>query len=106
MPRNPRRSATNRGGQARPPRPGPKEAHKDVVVEIGRVIDTPLPELMATEEERAVAERLSAQAQAAPAMIRLAGVVAFVGRGRLAGVSGIAPEVLAAPQGTFFQKFA
>lgn len=88
MPRKPRRSATNRGGQARPPRPGPEEAHKDVVVEIGRVIDTPLPELMATEEERAVAERLSAPAQAAPAMIRLAGVVAFVGRGRPATQAG------------------
>lgn len=88
MPRKPRRSATNRGGQARPPRPGPEEAHKDVVAEIEPLIDTPLPELMATEEERSATERLSAQARAAPAMIRLAGVVAFVGRGRPATQAG------------------
>lgn len=88
MPRKPRRSAANRDGQARQPRPGPEEAHLEVVAEIERVIDTPLPDLMATEEERAVVEQLSAQALAVPAMMRLAGVVAFVGSGRPATQAG------------------
>ncbi|HWD64442.1 MAG TPA: hypothetical protein VG405_04660 [Solirubrobacteraceae bacterium] len=60
----------------------------DLVAEIERVIDTPLTGLMATEEERAVLKRLSAQALAAPAMIRLAQVIAFVGRGRPATQTG------------------
>lgn len=88
MPGKSRRSATKRAGQARRPGPGPEKADLEVAAEIQRVIDTPLPELMATEEERAAAERLSRQALATPAMIRLAQVVAFVGPGRPATQSG------------------
>jgi hypothetical protein len=55
---------------------------------IQRVLDTPLAELVATEEERAVAEELTRQAAAAPAMARLREVVAFVGKGRSATQAG------------------
>ena len=61
---------------------------EDIIAEIERVIDTPLRELMVTEEERAEADQLSRQALACPAMIRLAEVIAFIGRGRPATQAG------------------
>jgi len=56
--------------------------------EVQRVLDTPLVDLVDTEEERAEAEELTRQAAAAPAMARLGEVVAFVGRGRPATQAG------------------
>lgn len=58
------------------------------MAEIERVIDTPLSELMPSEDERAAAEELSRQAQASPALARLAQVAAFVGPGRPATQAG------------------
>jgi len=63
-------------------------ADVDIVAEIQRVVDTSLTELMDTEEERTAADQLSRQALACPAMIRLAEVVAFIGRGRPATQAG------------------
>jgi hypothetical protein len=56
--------------------------------EIQRVLDTPLAELMGTEEERGEAAELTRQAVAVPALARLREVVAFVGRGRPATQAG------------------
>jgi hypothetical protein len=56
--------------------------------EIQRLLDAPLADLMGTPEERAEAEELSRQAAAAPAMVRLREVVAFVGKGRPATQAG------------------
>lgn len=56
--------------------------------EIQRLLDAPLADLMGTPEERAAAEELSRQAAAAPAMVRLREVVAFVGKGRPATQAG------------------
>ena len=56
--------------------------------EIQRVLDTPLAELMGTEEERGEAAELTRQAVAVPALARLRKVVAFVGRGRPATQAG------------------
>jgi hypothetical protein len=47
-----------------------------------RLHDTPLAELMDTEEERAAVAQLSREALEAPAMARLRDLVAFVGAGR------------------------
>ncbi len=52
------------------------------------MLDTPLAELMATEEERAQAEELTRLAGASPAICRLRKVVAFVGGGRAATQAG------------------
>lgn len=52
------------------------------------MLDTPLAELMATEEERAQVEELTQLATASPAIRRLREVVAFVGRGRAATQAG------------------
>jgi hypothetical protein len=56
--------------------------------EIERVLDTPLAELMDSEEERAHAEQLTRQADAAPAIARFRALVAFVGDGRRATQAG------------------
>jgi hypothetical protein len=53
-----------------------------------RVLDTPLAELMATEEERAQAEELTRLAGASTAICRMRKVVAFVGGGRAATQAG------------------
>ena len=58
------------------------------LAEVGAILDTPLAVLMGTEEERAQAQQLAADAAAAPAMSRLAEVVAFVGSGRPATQAG------------------
>jgi len=52
------------------------------------VLDTPLPELMSTEDERAEVEALARQAVAAPAVARLREVVRFVGSARPATQAG------------------
>lgn len=93
MPRKPRRSATKRDGtkrhgQGQQPGHRLEETYLDVAAEIQRVIDAPLAELMDTEEERATVDRLSRQALATPAMILLAQVVAFIGKGRPATQAG------------------
>lgn len=56
--------------------------------EIQRVLDTPLAELVDTEDERAAAAELTREARAAPAMVRLTELVAFVGSGRPATQAG------------------
>jgi hypothetical protein len=63
-----------------------------------RVLDTPLPQLMDSDEERAAAEELARDARAVPAMVRLAALVAFVGDGRPATQAGNlkAPDGVAA----------
>jgi hypothetical protein len=65
--------------------------------EIQRVLDTPLPELMESDEERAAAEELTREALAVPAMLRLGKLVAFVGDGRPATQAGNlkAPDAVA-----------
>jgi hypothetical protein len=50
--------------------------------EINRILETPLAELMETEEKRTEVESLAREAAAAPVMTRLRQVVAFVGPGR------------------------
>ncbi len=62
------------------------------------MLDTPLPQLMESDEERAAAEELARDAQAVPAMVRLAELVAFVGSGRPATQAGNlkAPDAVAA----------
>jgi hypothetical protein len=65
--------------------------------EIQRVLDTPLAELMESQEERAAAEALTQEARAVPAMVRLGKLVAFVGNGRPATQAGNlkAPDAVA-----------
>ena len=58
------------------------------LAEVAAILDAPLAALMGTEEERAHAQQLGADAAAAPAMSRLAEVVAFVGSGRPATQAG------------------
>jgi hypothetical protein len=53
-----------------------------------RVLDTPLAEFMATDDERAQADELSRLAGASPAICRMRKVVAFVGGGRAATQAG------------------
>jgi hypothetical protein len=67
------------------------------VREIERVLDTPLAELMESEQERAAAARLIRDARAVPAMARLGKLVAFVGDGCPATQAGNlkAPDALA-----------
>jgi hypothetical protein len=62
------------------------------------VLDTPLPQLMESDDERAAADELARDAQAVPAMVRLAELVAFVGSGRPATQAGNlkAPDAVAA----------
>lgn len=59
-----------------------------VLDEVELVLDTPLAELMESEEERAHAQKLTRQASAAPAIGRLRELVAFVGDGRRATQAG------------------
>jgi len=56
--------------------------------EVQRILDSPLSELMESEEERAATEELSRQALRVPAMTRLRALVAFVGGGRPATQAG------------------
>ncbi|MDA8302208.1 MAG: hypothetical protein M0005_11885 [Actinomycetota bacterium] len=56
------------------------------LAEVAAILDTPLAALMGTEE--AHAQQLGTEAAAAPAMSRLAEVVAFVGSGRPATQAG------------------
>src|SRR5438093_12945074 len=88
-----RRSGAKGRRRKRPPSPAPNSTGADAAVkaaleEIQRVLDTPLADLMDTEEERAEAEELTRQALAVPAMVRLRELVAFVGKGRLATQAG------------------
>lgn len=64
------------------------EAELDLFEEMQRVLDAPLAEFMATEEERAQVEELTRLATASPVMGRLREVVAFVGPGRAATQAG------------------
>jgi hypothetical protein len=59
-----------------------------VLEEIERVLDTPLAELMDSEEEGAHAAQRTRQADAAPAIARFRELVVFVGDGRRARLSG------------------
>ena len=59
-----------------------------VLEEIERVLDTPLAELMDSEEDRAHAAQLARQADAAPAIARFRELVVFVGDGRRATQAG------------------
>src|ERR1700694_3729807 len=56
--------------------------------EIQGVLDTPLAELMESDEQRAAAEELTREALAVPAMLRLGKLVAFLGDGRPATQAG------------------
>ncbi|MGH9057539.1 MAG: hypothetical protein ACRDYY_17020 [Acidimicrobiales bacterium] len=76
----------SRGGRDRPA--APVAADLDVFDEIQRVLDIPLAELMATEEERAQVEELTRLAAASPVLCRLREVVGFVGPGRAATQAG------------------
>src|SRR3954451_9454429 len=78
-----------------------RDADAGVVAALGevqRVLDTPLPDLMESERERAAAQALARDARAVPAMVRLAELVAFVGSGRPATQAGNlrAPDAVAA----------
>lgn len=89
----PRRQGDNgfRAGRMPPSMPKPSDADQEVgavFAEIERFLDTPLAELMETEEERAEVEQLVALAAGAPSMSPLAEVVNFVGRGRSATEAG------------------
>jgi hypothetical protein len=59
-----------------------------VLGEIQRVLDTPLVELVDSEEERSAAAELTREARAVPAMVRLRDAVAFVGNERAATQAG------------------
>src|SRR3954451_2843690 len=77
------------------------DADVDVLAALGqiqRVLDTPLPELMESDAQRAAAQALARDARAVPAMVRLAELVAFVGSGRPATQAGNlkAPDAVAA----------
>jgi hypothetical protein len=100
---DPRKPRARSGKRARRKSTRSSRRHTDVGVaaalgEIQRVLDTPLPQLMESDEERAAAEELALDAQAAPAMVRLAELVAFVGSGRPATQAGNlkAPDAVAA----------
>lgn len=56
--------------------------------EIRLILDTPLADLMFRPDEKALADELTRQAVAAPAMARLRTVVEFVGKGRPATQAG------------------
>lgn len=71
-----------------PPTEGGADPGLPTLEEIARLLDAPLADLMETPEERAKAEELTRQAAAAPAMVRLREVVAFVGKGRPATQAG------------------
>jgi hypothetical protein len=80
--------------------PSPGDADAEVAAALGeiqRVLDTPLAELVDSKEERAAAAELTREARAAPSMIRLAKLVAFVGTGRPATLAGNlkAPDAVA-----------
>lgn len=75
------------GASSRVPGAGDAELAA-ALAEVAAILDTPLAALMGTEEERAHAQQLGADAAAAPAMSRLAEVVAFVGSGRPATQAG------------------
>ncbi|MGO9898159.1 MAG: hypothetical protein ACLP0J_00345 [Solirubrobacteraceae bacterium] len=61
------------------------------------MLDTPLAELMESDEDRAQAEELTREALVVPAMLRLGKLVAFVGDGRPATPAGNlkAPDAVA-----------
>jgi hypothetical protein len=69
----------------------------DALEEIQRVLDTPLAELVESDEERAAGQRLTREAVAVPAMVRLRKLVAFVGDRRPATQTGNlkAPDAVA-----------
>ena len=89
-PRRPRRQAGERR-QRRSTSPPQRDADAGVeaaLAEIQRVLDTPLAELMESEEDRAHTEQLTRAALAVPAMVRFEKVVAFVDDGRPATQAG------------------
>jgi hypothetical protein len=90
MPGDRRRSSRARKRNSPRSRPsasaGPEPAA--VFEEIERVLDTPLAELTDDGEERAHAEELTRQADAAPAIVRFRELVAFVAIGRRATQAG------------------
>jgi len=59
-----------------------------VIGQLERVLATPLPELMNSPEDRAHAQELARQADAAPAIGRFRVLLGFVGRGRRATHAG------------------
>lgn len=73
-----RRASLKRGRGADP-------GVRPVLEEIERLLDTPLAELMHDEQERARADELTRQADAAPAIARFREILAFVGNGPDAG---------------------
>jgi len=77
----PRRSSSTRGRGADP-------EVASALTEIEQVLDTPLAELMDSDEDRAHAAVLTRQADAAPAIARFRKLVAFVGSGRRATQGG------------------
>src|SRR3954453_22108430 len=98
--RRSRASSGKRRG-SRSTRVSRRDADAGVVAALGemqRVLDTPLPQLMESDAERAAAQELARDAQAVPAMVRLAGLVGFVGSGRPATQAGSlrAPDAVAA----------
>lgn len=86
----PRRPTGERPRRASTPPPGwdADAGIEEALGEIQRVLDTPLAELMESEQERAAAEELTREAVAVPAMLRLGELVAFVGDGRPATQAG------------------
>ncbi|MHB2024598.1 MAG: hypothetical protein ACYCO3_14955 [Mycobacteriales bacterium] len=81
------RRASARASSSRVPGAGDVEPAA-ALAEVEAILDAPLAALMGTEEERARAQQLGTEAAAAPAMSRLAEVVAFVGTGRPATQAG------------------
>ncbi len=80
-----------------PPRRDADAGVEAALAEIQRVLDTPLAELMESDEDRAHAEQLTREALAVPAMVRFETLVAFVGDGRSATQAGNlkAPDAVA-----------
>ncbi len=97
---NRRRRATGERPQrlsATPPSRSVDAGVEAALREIQRVLDTPLAELMESDEDRAQAEELTREALVVPAMLRLGKLVAFVGDGRPATPAGNlkAPDAVA-----------
>ncbi len=82
------RPGGRRPSDSHPSPPANGAAGLAALEEIQRLLDAPLADLMGTPEEQAEAEELSRQAAAAPALVRLREVVAFVGKGRPATQAG------------------
>jgi hypothetical protein len=84
----PRRPTGERRRRASTPPPR-RDADAGIEAALGEIQrDTPLAELMESEQERAAAQALTRQALAVPAMLRLGKLVAFVGNGRPATQAG------------------